>query len=62
MSIFLCPNCGRQWDSAAPWWVCDCCAWKVCPVCMSQGKQRGPYGVGTKCGQCPKGMMRERRF
>ena len=62
MSIILCPNCGRQWDSGALWWVCECCGWKVCPFCMSEGKQKGPYGVGVKCGYCPRGMMTQRRF
>ena len=62
MAPIICPVCRQQWESSFKWYVCDCCGNRVCPHCMQSGRQKGPYGVGFKCGQFIKGWMKETHF
>lgn len=60
MELIVCPICRRQYPDNFLWYVCPNCANRCCPSCLN--KQKGPYGIGFKCGQCFHGMMKPKQF
>lgn len=58
MALLYCQICRKQYPDTFLWYICDTCGFRVCPICMSSGRQQGPYGSGSKCGQCFQGRLK----
>jgi len=53
-----CQNCGKLLPHKWTWYVCDNCSFRICSNCLSTHKNKGKYGSGTKCSQCPPGILK----
>lgn len=51
-----CQCCRKELPPTWHWFICDKCAYRVCPDCLP--KHRGRYASGgQKCSQCAQGTL-----